>query len=255
MRRARKACGPRRRFPLQTPPAWGPKTEPTNASAQDLAAKIDELVETKLKAEKIQPNAPVSDEIFVRRIYLDVIGRVPTKTETLAFLDSKDADKRAMLIDKLLSSDGYVQNYFNFWADVLRIKNGILPGGQGRDAGAAYILWLKNSLRSNKPYDLMVRELLTADGVSYENGAVGYYLRDNNMQLDNMAITTQVFLGTQMVCAQCHNHPFDKWSQMDYYQMAAHTNGMTGTNTLANAGRCAALPARSRTSLRMSAGT
>ncbi|OAI57286.1 hypothetical protein AYO49_02290, partial [Verrucomicrobiaceae bacterium SCGC AG-212-N21] len=122
----------------------------------------------------------------------------------------------------------------NFWADVLRIKNGILPGGQGRDAGAAYILWLKNSLRSNKPYDLMVRQLLTADGSTYEDGAIGYYLRDNNMQLDNMAITTQVFLGTQMVCAQCHNHPFDKWSQMDYYQMAAHTNGMVGSNNLAN---------------------
>ena len=118
--------------------------------------------------------------------------------------------------------------------DGFRIKNGILPGGQGRDAGAAYIQWLKNSLRVNKPYDRMVRELLTADGATYEDGAVGYYLRDNNMQLDNMAITTQIFLGTQMVCAQCHNHPFDKWTQMDYYQMAAHTNGMTGNNNLAN---------------------
>jgi hypothetical protein len=219
---------------LHTPPSLSPKSA-VKPELKATAAKIDELIAADLAKEKTQPNAPVSDEIFVRRLYLDVVGRVPTKTETLSFLESKDTNKRSKLIDKLLSSDGYVQNYFNFWADVLRIKNGILPGGQGRDAGAAYILWLKNSLRSNKPYDLMVRELLTADGVTYENGAVGYYLRDNNMQLDNMAITTQVFLGTQMVCAQCHNHPFDKWSQMDYYQMAAHTNGMTGTNTLANA--------------------
>ena len=218
---------------LTTPPSLSPKSA-AKPELKATAAKIDELVSAKLAAEKIQPNAPVSDEIFLRRVYLDVAGRVPTKAEALAFLESKDAAKRGKLIDSLLNSDAYVQHYFNFWADVLRIKNGILPGGQGRDAGAAYILWLKNSLRANKPYDRMVRELLTADGATYEDGAVGYYLRDNNMQLDNMAITTQIFLGTQMVCAQCHNHPFDKWTQMDYYQMAAHTNGMTGNNGLAN---------------------
>ncbi len=222
-------------IPLQTPPAWGPKTEPTSASAQDLAAKIDELVETKLKAEKIQPNATTSDEVFLRRIYVDITGRIPTKAEALAFLESKEEGKRAKLIDKLLASDGYVQNYFNFWADVLRVKNGIAPGGQGREGGAAYIQWLKDSLRKNTPYDVMVRQLLTADGATYENGATGFYLRDMGMPLDNMAVTTQVFLGTQMVCAQCHNHPFDKWSQMDYFQMAAHSNGMAATNNLANA--------------------
>ncbi|WP_075088873.1 DUF1549 domain-containing protein [Verrucomicrobium spinosum] len=164
----------------------------------------------------------------MRRIYLDVVGRIPTKAEAVAFLESKDATKRQKLIDQLLNSDGYVQHAFNFWADVLRVKNGIAPGGQGREAGAAYIQWLKESLRDNKPYDRMVRELLTADGATYEDGAMGFYMRDLGMPLDNMAVTTQVFLGTQMVCAQCHNHPFDKWSQMDYYQMAAHSNGMAG---------------------------
>jgi len=197
---------------LETPPSLSPKsTEKPELAAT--AAKIDELVSKKLAAEKIKPNALTTDEVFVRRIYLDTVGRVPTKAETLAFLDSKEADKRAKLIDQLLSGDGYVQNFFNFWADVLRIKNGLLPGGQGREAGAAYIQWLKDSLRENKPYDVMVREMLTADGGTYEDGAVGFYLRDYQMPLDNMAVTTQIFLGTQMVCAQCHNHPFDKWSQ------------------------------------------
>jgi hypothetical protein len=78
----------------------------------------------------------------------------------------------------------------------------------------------------------MVRETGHCDGKTYENGAVGFYMRDYNMPLDNMAVTTQIFLGTSMVCAQCHNHPFDKWTQMDYYQMAAHSYGMTGTNGL-----------------------
>lgn len=218
---------------LETPPS----ISPTSTAKPELAAtakKIDELVATKLTAEKIQANALTSDEVFVRRLYLDIVGRVPSHAEAVAFLESKDPAKRSQLIDKLLNGEGYVQNFFNYWADILRIKNGLLPGGQGRDAGAAYIKWLKDSLRENKPYDLMVRQMLTADGGTYEDGAVGFYLRDYQMPLDNMAVTTQIFLGTQMVCAQCHNHPFDKWSQLDYYQMAAHSYGMTGTNNLAN---------------------
>lgn len=137
----------------------------------------------------------------MRRIYLDVVGRIPTKAEAVAFLESKDATKRQKLIDQLLNSDGYVQHAFNFWADVLRVKNGIAPGGQGREAGAAYIQWLKESLRDNKPYDRMVRELLTADGATYEDGAMGFYMRDLGMPLDNMAVTTQVFLAPRW-CAR-----------------------------------------------------
>ena len=106
----------------------------------------------------------------------------------------------------------------------------MVGGNQSLPAGLAYAKFIKDSLASNKPYDQFVRELLTAEGKTYENGAVGFYMRDYNMQLDNMAVTTQVFLGTQMVCAQCHDHPFDKWSQIDYYQMAAHTYGIRATN-------------------------
>jgi hypothetical protein len=198
------------------------------------AAKIDELVNAKLAKEKITPNKPASDEVFVRRAYLDVVGRIPTLHETTEFLQSSDPDKRAQLIDKLLASDGYVQNFFNYWADILRMKSNMIGGGQSLPAYYGYANWLRTSLRDNKPYDQMVREVVTADGKTYENGAVGFYIRDYNMPLDNMAVTTQIFLGTSMVCAQCHNHPFDKWTQMDYYEMAAHTYGMTGTNGLTN---------------------
>ncbi len=198
------------------------------------AAQIDKLVSENLAKQKITPNATISDEVFVRRIYLDIAGRIPTMKETTDFFYDTDADKRAKLIDELLASDGYVQNFFNYWADILRMKSQMIGGGQSLPAGLAYARWLKESLRENKPYDTMVREVLTADGKTYENGAVGFYIRDYNMPLDNMAVTTQIFLGTSMVCAQCHNHPFDKWSQMDYYQMAAHSNGMTGTTGLSN---------------------
>jgi len=198
------------------------------------AAKIDELVNAKLAKEKITPNKPASDEVFVRRVYLDVVGRIPNLQETTEFLKSSAPEKRSQLIDKLIASEGYVQNAFNYWADILRMKSNMIGGGQSLPAYYGYSTWLKNSLRDNKPYDEMVREVVTADGKSYENGAIGFYIRDYNMPLDNMAVTTQIFLGTSMVCAQCHNHPFDKWTQMDYYQMAAHTYGMTASNGLTN---------------------
>ncbi len=206
------------------------------SAAPDLkatAAKIDELILAKLAKEKLQPNAQASDEVFVRRVYLDVTGRIPSIKETTDFLADQAADKRAKLIEELLASDGYTQNYFNYWSDILRLRSQ-LSVGNSQPAGAAYATWLRQALDKNMPYDQMVREMVTADGKTYENGAVGFYLRDYNMPLDNMAVTTQVFLGTSMVCAQCHNHPFDKWTQMDYYQMAAHTYGMTGTNGLSN---------------------
>ncbi|MFM2177408.1 MAG: hypothetical protein RL015_1506 [Verrucomicrobiota bacterium] len=200
---------------------------------QAKAQQIDQMVTAKLAKEKIQPNEAVTDDVFVRRIYLDIVGRIPSLKETTSFLADKAPNKRAKLIDELLSSDGYTQHFFNFWADILRLRSQ-LAVGNSQPAGAAYANWLRKALDENMPYDKMVREMVTADGKTYENGAVGYYLRDYNMPLDNMAVTTQVFLGTSMVCAQCHNHPFDKWTQMDYYQLASHSYGMTGTNGLAN---------------------
>jgi hypothetical protein len=205
-------------------------------SLEDIQAKsaqIDQLVSTKLKKENIQPHTPTTDEVFVRRIYLDISGRIPTLKETTDFLADTGKDKRAKLIDELLASDGYVQNFANYWSDILRVKSS-LTQGNSQPAGAAYLNYVRESLATNKPYDKMVQEMLTADGKTYENGAVGFYIRDYNMPLDNMAVTTQIFLGTSMVCAQCHNHPFDKWTQMDYYQMAAHSNGMTSSNGLSN---------------------
>ena len=214
-----------------------PKSEISKAglpkvNVRETAAKIDELVEKKLTGQKLQPNAVVGDEAFARRAYLDVIGRVPTKQEALTFLESKDENKRARLINDLLKNEAYVDHMFTFWADILRVKTTITNNGVA--AGHAYIQWIKDSIRKNKPYDQVVRELLTATGPSYENGAIGFYMRDYNMPLDNMAVTTQIFLGTQMVCAQCHNHPFDKWTQMDYYQIAAHSYGMAASNVFTN---------------------
>jgi hypothetical protein len=199
-------------------PTFAAKPDPVKA-----AAEIDAILAADWKKHKVKGNEPVSDEMFVRRIYLDVAGRIPTHRETEQFLASKAPDKRAKLIDKLLSGEGYVQNFFNYWADIMRAQSG---GQAGAITGPAYLGFIKESLRTNKPYDDFVRELISAQGTSWENGAIGYYMRDRGMPLDNMANTVRVFLGTRVECAQCHNHPFDKWSQKQFYEMAAFTFGV-----------------------------
>ena len=195
----------------------------SSSTGKDASDRIDRLLTEGYTEAGIEPNAPVSDEVFLRRIYLDVIGRVPTLDEAKNFLESKDKNKRAELIDELLESEGYVSHFFNYWADILRVNESI---NNQQLPQTAYALWLKQELRSNTPYDDFVRKLVTAEGFIWENGAVGYYQRDRGMPLDNMSNTVRVFLGTRLECAQCHNHPFDKWTQMDYFQMAAFSYGM-----------------------------
>ena len=186
-----------------------------------MAREIDALVEADCKANNVELNAPAGDEIFLRRVYLDIAGRIPTLEEAREFLDSDDENKRSVLIDRLLDSEAYVSHHFNYWADLLRIRSRMRYG-----PAQPYINFVKNSLRDSVPYDQFVRELITAEGYTWDNGAAGYYLRDTGMPLDNMSNTAQVFLGTQLVCAQCHDHPFDSWTQRQYYQLAAFTYGV-----------------------------
>ena len=186
------------------------------------AGEIDALLAQAWQQQKLAPNPPASDEIFVRRIHLDIIGRIPTMQETQSFLKSTDTNKRAKLIDTLLASEGYEQRMFHFWADLLRIQSRA-NGGQGDMTSKPYLEHVKRRIRENMPYDAFVRELITAQGKVWDNPAIGYYMRDLGMPLDNLANTTRVFLGTRIECAQCHNHPFDKWTQMQFYQMAAFT--------------------------------
>jgi hypothetical protein len=191
------------------------------------AATVDRMINANLAKNKTQPNRSISDEVFVRRIYLDIVGRIPTYDETTTFLGSKDKAKRSTLIDKLLASEGYVSHQFNYWADILRA----ITRTRGSPAiGVAYTNWIKTSIRQNKPYDRFVYEMLTAKGHPTDNGGSGYYMRDDGMPLDNMSNTVRVFLGTQIGCAQCHDHPFDSWTQYEFYEMAAYTYGLTYRN-------------------------
>ncbi|NNE92833.1 MAG: DUF1549 domain-containing protein [Verrucomicrobiales bacterium] len=199
----------------------------TGFSGQNPSQKIDSILAKSWKEKGVEPGKRIDDQTFVRRIYLDIAGRIPTAEEIRAFEAGKSKNKRAELVDELLDSEGYVNNMFNFWADILRVHS---QQGGGQNVAPQYIDFVKDSLRENKPYDQFVYELVTAEGSSYQNGAIGYYYRDRNMPLDNMANTVRVFLGTRLECAQCHNHPFDKWTQMDFYHMAAFTYGVSTQN-------------------------
>ena len=185
------------------------------------AGQIDALIEAELQERRIAPASLTEDSVFLRRIYLDAVGRIPTLEEARTFLDSAAADKRRRLIDELLSSEGRVSREYNYWADLLRIKTR-MPNVPGRP----YQEWIKSAVRENLPYDQFVRELITAEGYIWDKGAAGYYLRDAGMPLDHMANTFQTFLGTQLVCAQCHDHPTDDFTQMDYYRQAAYVFGV-----------------------------
>ncbi|MFM7603937.1 MAG: DUF1549 domain-containing protein, partial [Prosthecobacter sp.] len=169
----------------------------------------------------LKPNPPAADETFLRRVYLDVIGRIPTLAESRSFLADTGEDKRARLIDCLLASDGYALHGFNYWADVLRAQSQLTRRGHH----AVFCDLIRDALRTNKPYDQWVREMLSARGDLFNVPGTAFYLRDTGMPLDNLANLTRIFLGTRIECAQCHNHPFDKWTQMDFYRMAAFTHG------------------------------
>jgi hypothetical protein len=188
------------------------------------SATIDKLLAADLIEHKLQPNAKANNDQFLRRVYLDVVGRIPTLDETIAFRKAKSSDKREKLIDLLLASEGYAHNFFNFYADLLRIQS--RQSNSGDVVTYPYLEFVKTSLKENTPYDKFVQKMITAEGYTWEDGAAGYWLRDLAMPLDGVSNTAQVFLGTRLVCAQCHDHPFDVWSQHEFYEMAAYTYGL-----------------------------
>ncbi|MBS0262529.1 MAG: DUF1549 domain-containing protein [Planctomycetes bacterium] len=195
------------------------------------AKEIDRLVDASLARNNLSPNPRTTDEQFLRRVYLDITGSIPTFQQTRFFLSTTEPKKRTQLIDDLLNSDRYASHSFNYWADVLRYTDSLNPNV----SGDSYRQWLKQSLAENKPWNKLVSELLTAEGLIWQNPATGYIQRDANMPLDNMNNTVRIFLGTRIGCAQCHNHPFDRWKQKEFYQMAAFTFGTVpqtgGTDT------------------------
>jgi hypothetical protein len=189
---------------------------------QAVAARIDQLIEQDLSKHAEEPRPMANDYIWLRRVYLDLIGRIPTSDETKRFIGTKETDKRGRLINDLLASNGHVSHMFNYWCDLLRAKDKLAEEVQGD----FYLAWIKQSVRDNKPFDQWTRELLSPEGYGWRAPAAGYYLRDGENRAANIESTATLFLGTQISCAQCHDHPYNRWTRKDYHQFLAWTSGI-----------------------------
>ncbi|MGA0059894.1 MAG: DUF1549 domain-containing protein, partial [Planctomycetota bacterium] len=199
----------------------------TVAGAQgpkEASRRIDQLVEAGLRDAGQRPEPEVDAATRVRRTYLTVVGRAPTLDELARWTRGGPGADHEALVDELLASPGRVSHAFNEWADVLRVQSRF---GR-RISGEPYMHFLKDALAQNRPYDVWVRDLLNAEGAAHAqgNGATGYWLRDFEMPLDAMSNTMRVFLGTRMECAQCHDHPFEDWTQRQFYELAAFNGGL-----------------------------
>ncbi|MBM3290608.1 MAG: DUF1549 domain-containing protein, partial [Candidatus Hydrogenedentes bacterium] len=179
---------------------------------------IDHFIFDKLKKLRIPPATACDDSTFVRRLYVDALGILPTAEETRAFLADTAPDKRAKLVDALLQRPEFSELWAMKWADLLRVQT--VPNQIDRKALVRYNDWLRQAIITNKPLDQLVRELLTAQGGNFTSPAVNFYVAEPNplQMAENVA---QVFMGVQLKCAQCHNHPFERWKMDDYYSFSA----------------------------------
>jgi hypothetical protein len=179
---------------------------------------VDTLVNAKLKKLRITPSELCSDEVFLRRVHIDVTGDLPTLEEHDAFLADKDPKKRDKLVDELLSRKEFVEMWVMKWAELLEIRS---DNQQVSYKNAnLYYTWLQDKIEHNVPFDQIVQEILGANGGTFKNPATTYY----QITTDTLKVaenTAQIFMGMRIQCAQCHNHPFDRWTMDDYYGFAA----------------------------------
>lgn len=182
---------------------------------------IDTHVFAKLRRMRILPSDACDDVTYLRRVYFDLAGLLPSRAEAEAFLADGRPDKRARLVDALLERPEFADWWTVKWADLLRLEERVL------DATGTTVMhrWIRDSVAYDKPLDVFSRELITSTGSTYESGPANYYrtLREATVRSET---TAQIFLGTRLGCAKCHNHPFERWTQDDYYRFAAIFDGM-----------------------------
>ncbi|MCY3004553.1 MAG: DUF1549 domain-containing protein [Planctomycetota bacterium] len=184
---------------------------------------IDGLVDAKLQQLQFHPAPLCTDDVFVRRVYLDVVGILPTVDEAAAFLadpnTDPNTDKRTRLIDQLLARPEHAKYWALKWGDLLRMTSKAV----GNEAVFKYYRWVEQSIRDNQPYDRFARELLSSSGSTFANPAANFFRTAGDMN-ESVETISQVFLGARLQCAKCHNHPFERWTQDNYYGLGAFFN-------------------------------
>ncbi|HEY7153356.1 MAG TPA: DUF1549 and DUF1553 domain-containing protein [Gemmataceae bacterium] len=215
-----------------------------------LAATIDRYLAEGWDANKIQPAAPASDAEFVRRVYLDVAGRIPAAAEVRQFLDDKRPDKRQRLVEQLLDGPRYVTHFTNVWRALMLPET--TSSFQVQFLAGGFEAWLRAKLQQNTPYDAMVRELLTTpmngqqrNPFGQQNGApspIAFYFAKDVKPENLAAAMSRLFLGVKIECAQCHNHPSAEWKREQFWGLAAFFAGLQrqGQGDFVGAGREAA---------------
>jgi hypothetical protein len=190
------------------------------------SVEIDGLVERELQANNIPPAPLTTDEQFIRRVTLDLVGKLPGPAEVRAFVAERDADKRAKLIDKLLDSEDFAKHWARYWRDVIAAK---VTDRRGLALSRGFESWMTEQLKANKSWADVARTLLTAEG-GYKfseldkNGEAFFLMAHTGPDAanDRAAEVSRVFLGIQLRCAQCHDHPFDQWKQVQFHELAAY---------------------------------
>ena len=184
------------------------------------SSKFDQLLLKQWQRLGIAPSPEVDDVTFIRRVTIDICGSLPTPAEIKAYLADDRSDKRARLVNRLLDRSEYASYFTLKWADILQNRGAGYSTNKQRPGTALFASWIRDSIALNKPYDQFVAEILTASGSQQENPPTVWH-RSVRTLPNYVESVSQAFLGMRVQCAQCHHHPFERWSQADYYGLAA----------------------------------
>jgi Protein of unknown function (DUF1549)/Protein of unknown function (DUF1553) len=196
-----------------------PKSAPTLKPSQ-----LDDLILKGLAANNTPVSELTNDEEFIRRIYLDVLGRLPNPGSIREFITSKVQNKRGLLIDALLANPDYAENWARYWRDVISYRS---PNENDNQVNyPAFEKWLGGQFAANKPWDEIATAIITATGRNDENGATGFALAEEGSPVEMAGEVSRVFLGVQIQCAQCHDHPSDPWKRQQFHEFAAFFTGV-----------------------------
>jgi hypothetical protein len=197
------------------------RDSPTPSTPSDLRnSPFDKLLLRQWRRLAIVPSPPVNDATFLRRAMIDICGTLPTPDEVREYLADNRSDKRAQLVDRLLDRPEYASYFALKWGDILQNRGAGYSTSRQRPGTTLFAGWIRDSIAANKPYDQFVSEILTASGSQQENPPAIWY-RTVRKPVDYVESTAQAFLGVRIQCAQCHHHPAERWSQADYYSLAA----------------------------------
>ena len=187
-------------------------------SAREVALQLDQIIMEQLKAADVQPSLRSSDEDFLRRISLDIAGTIPSVRESTMFGLSSNRTKRAATIDKLLDSDAYADTWARYWRDVIFVR---ATNVRTPFVNNSFLRWMNQSLKENKSWDTIAEEMLTSSGDIRENGATALFFAQEGGTEDIAGEVSRIFLGIQMQCANCHDHPWNRWKREQFHELAA----------------------------------